>query len=164
MDEKDRLLLTLLEEDSRTPAVELADMVDLTEDEVVQRMYRMEHLGIIRKYTTLIDWEKAGDGEVNAIVELKVAPERNFGYDKIAERIAGFKQVKSLHLISGVYDLEIMVTGKNIHEVTRFVSEQIAPMDHVRETATILIMKTYKENGYLYFERKEGERLPYSSF
>lgn len=162
MDEKDRLLLKCLEDDSRTPVQELATMVDLAVSEVEERILRMEEENVIRKYTTLIDWDRAGDGAVSAIIELKVSPERDFGYDKIAERIARFNQVRALHLISGVYDLQLLVTGRTIHEITSFVAEQIAPMDHIKETATILIMKTYKENGHLFFEREKGERLPLS--
>ncbi|MDT8357528.1 MAG: Lrp/AsnC family transcriptional regulator [Methanomicrobiaceae archaeon] len=162
MDERDKLLCTLLEENSRISTRDLSEMVDLLEDEVEKRIGELEKEGIIRKYITLIDWEKAGDGGVAAIIEVKVSPERDFGYDKIAERLARFKQVRSLHLISGVYDLQMLVTGKTIHEISRFVSEQIAPMDHIRETATTLIMKTYKENGHAFTEREGGERLPLS--
>ncbi|MBN1432267.1 MAG: Lrp/AsnC family transcriptional regulator [Methanomicrobiaceae archaeon] len=162
MDEKDRMLLKLIEEDCRTSYAVLADMLDLDEDGVEKRIRRMEEEGIIRNYSACIDWEKAGDGHVAAILELKVTPERDFGYDKIAERIAHHNQVRSLRLISGAYDFSMLVYGKDIHEVTRFVSEQIAPMEHIKETATILIMKTYKENGYEIFEKKGRERLPYS--
>jgi DNA-binding Lrp family transcriptional regulator len=162
MDEKDRLLLKCLEDDCRTPVHELATMVDLEVSEVEERIRRMKEDNVIRKYTALIDWDRAGDGAVSAIIELKVSPERDFGYDKIAGRIARFNQVRSLHLISGVYDLQLLVTGRTIHEITSFVAEQIAPMDHIKETATILIMKTYKENGHLFFEREKGERLPLS--
>jgi DNA-binding Lrp family transcriptional regulator len=162
MKEQDRLLLMLLEENSRLSTRELAEMVNLEEKDVSERIQRLEADRIIRKYTAVIDWEKAGDGGVSAIIDLKVSPERDFGYDKIAGRIARFKQVRSVRLISGVYDLELLVTGKTIHDVTLFVAEQIAPMDHIRETATILIMKTYKENGNIFFEREEAERLPLS--
>jgi DNA-binding Lrp family transcriptional regulator len=162
MDDKDRLLLTLLEENGRTPIRDMAEMVDLPEEEVSDRIMRMEDSGVIRKYTTLIDWDRAGDGEVVALIELKVSPERDYGYDKVAERIARFKQVRSVRLVSGIYDIELLVVGKNIHDVARFVAEQIAPMDHIRETATVLIMKTYKENGHCLFEREEKERLPLS--
>ncbi|ADN34783.1 transcriptional regulator, AsnC family [Methanolacinia petrolearia DSM 11571] len=162
MDEKDRMLLKLLEEDCRTAGSVLADMLDLDEEGVRKRVQRMEEEGIIRSYSANIDWEKAGDGYVAAILELKVTPERDFGYDKIAERIAHHPQVRSLRLISGAYDFSMLVVGKDIHEVTRFVSEQIAPMEHIKETATILIMKTYKENGFEIFEKKGRERLPYT--
>jgi DNA-binding Lrp family transcriptional regulator len=160
MDEKDRILLLVLEENARTPLEEVAAMAQLKESEVEERIRDLEEKKIIRKYTTVIDWERAGDGEVSAIIDLKVTPERDYGYDRIAERIARFRQVKSLRLMSGVYDLQLHVSAKNMHEVARFVSEQIAPTDHIRETATHIIMKTYKENGNLFYEREEGERLP----
>jgi DNA-binding Lrp family transcriptional regulator len=162
MDEKDREILHLLEENGRLPLGELAASLALPEDEVGGRIREMEESRIIRKYTTVIDWERAGNSRVSAIIDLKIAPERDFGYDKIAERIARFRQVKALYLVSGVYDLQLLATGKDMNEVSRFVSEQIAPMDHIRETATHIIMKIYKENGNPFFEREGGERLPIS--
>jgi len=162
MDDKDRMILTILEGDSSLPRTTLADLVDLEEEDVNRRIAELETAGVIRKYTAMIDWEKAGTGGVSAILELKVSPERDFGYDKIAERIARFSQVRSVRLVSGCYDLELTVTGHNIHDVARFVSEQIAPLEHIRETGTILIMKSYKENGHILFEKKGRERLPFT--
>ena len=132
MDEKDRILLHLLEENCRTPEKELAVLAEMSEEDVKDRIGRLEADGIIRRYGAVVDWERAGDGNVATVLELKVSPERDFGYDRIAERIA------------------------------RFVAEQIAPMDRIRETATHIIMKTYKENGTTFAEREEVERLPYS--
>ncbi|HDR72613.1 MAG TPA: Lrp/AsnC family transcriptional regulator [Methanoculleus sp.] len=163
MDDKDRILLTILEDDSNIPVRNLSEMADLSEEEVATRIRILEEQGVIRKYRAVVDWEQAGEPEVAAIIELKVSPERDFGYDKIAERIARFSQVRSIRLISGVYDLQVMVVGSNIHEITSFVAEQIAPMDHIRETATILIMKTYKENGHTFFERGEATAFPFHS-
>jgi DNA-binding Lrp family transcriptional regulator len=160
MDEKDHEILHLLEENGRLPLRELATSLALPEDEVEERIRAMEESRIIRKFTAVVDWERAGNSRVSAIIDLKIAPERDFGYDKIAERIARFRQVKALYLVSGVYDLQLLVTGKDMNEVSRFVSEQIAPMDHIRETATHIIMKIYKENGNPFFEREGGERLP----
>jgi len=160
MDEKDHEILHLLEENGRLPPQELATSLALPEVEVEERIRAMEESRIIRKFTTVVDWERAGNSRVSAIIDLKIAPERDFGYDKIAERLARFRQVKALYLVSGVYDLQLLVTGKDMNEVSRFVSEQIAPMDHIRETATHIIMKIYKENGNPFFEREGGERLP----
>ena len=162
MDEKDREILHLLEENGRIPPGELAAGLAISEDEAGDRIRALEESRIIRNYTTVIDWERAGNSRVSAIIDLKIAPERDFGYDKIAERIARFRQVKALYLVSGVYDLQLLVTGKDMNEVSRFVSEQIAPMDHIRETATHIIMKIYKENGNPFFEREGGDRLPIS--
>lgn len=162
MDEKDLQLLQLLEENSRIPTADMATMTEISEDDVRARVAALEGARIIRTYAAVVDWERAGNGEVLAIIDLKVAPERDFGYERIAERIARFRQVRSLRLVSGVYDLQLLVTGRTMQEVARFVSEQIAPMDQIRETATHLIMKTYKENGTLFTEREGAERQPFS--
>jgi DNA-binding Lrp family transcriptional regulator len=162
MDEKDLQILQLLEENSRIPTADLATMTELSKKEVTARIAKMEKARVIRSYSTVVDWERVGNGEVLAIIDLKVAPERDFGYERIAERIARFRQVRSLRLVTGVYDLQLLVAGKSMQEVARFVSEQIAPMDQIRETATHLIMKIYKENGILFVEREGAERLPFS--
>jgi DNA-binding Lrp family transcriptional regulator len=162
MQETDLELLRILEDNSRLSATEIATMTNLTPTEVEARVHALEAAGVIRKYTTVINWELAGNGEVSSIIELKVNPERDFGYDRIAERLSRFRQVKTLRLMTGTYDLQLLVTGKNMQEVSRFVSEHVAPMDRIRETATHIIMKSYKENGNVLFEQQEAERLPYS--
>jgi DNA-binding Lrp family transcriptional regulator len=162
MDEKDLELLRILEDNSRLSAEEIGMMTGLTPAEAEGRIHALEASGIIRKYTTVINWEMAGNGEVSSIIELKVSPERDYGYDRIAERLSRFRQVKTLRLMTGTYDLQLLVTGKNMQEVSRFVSEHVAPMDRIRETATHIIMKSYKENGNLLFEQQEAQRLPYS--
>jgi DNA-binding Lrp family transcriptional regulator len=162
MDEKDLELLRILEGNSRLPAEEIATMTGLATSEVEMRDCALEAAQIIKGYSTVINWEKAGNGEVSAIIELKVSPERDYGYDRIAERLSRFRQVKTLRLMTGTYDLQMLVTGKNMQEVSRFVSEHVAPMDRIRETATHIIMKSYKVNGSTLFEQAEPERLPYS--
>nr|WP_319539356.1 Lrp/AsnC family transcriptional regulator [uncultured Methanospirillum sp.] len=162
MDDKDRTLLSLLEENCTTPVHDLAVMLECSDDEILSRKKALEEAGIIRRYSAVINWEAVEEGLVFAIIELKVAPERERGYDQIAERIARFSNVRNLRLRTGSHDLELLVAGKTMQEIARFVSEQIAPMDRIRETATHLIMKTYKENGVLYMEREEGKRLPFS--
>ncbi|WP_319579233.1 Lrp/AsnC family transcriptional regulator [uncultured Methanospirillum sp.] len=162
MDDKDRTLLSLLEENCTTPVHDLAVMLECSDDEIISRKKALEEAGIIRRYSAVINWEAVEEGLVFAIIELKVAPERERGYDQIAERIARFSNVRNLRLRTGSHDLELLVAGKTMQEIARFVSEQIAPMDRIRETATHLIMKTYKENGVLYMEREEGKRLPFS--
>ena len=162
MDDKDLELLRILEENGRLSAQEIASMTALAPAEVEARIHVLEDTQIIRKYTTVVNWEKAGNGEVSAIIELKVSPERDYGYDRIAERLSRFRQVKTLRLMTGTYDLQLLVSGKNMQEVSRFVSEHVAPMDRIRETATHIIMKSYKENGNILFLQQEPERLPYS--
>ncbi len=162
MDEKDLEILRILEENSRLSIDEIATMTCLPGAEAGQRIAALEASQVIKRYSAVINWERVGNGEVSAIIELKVSPERDFGYDRIAERLSRFRQVKSLRLITGTYDLQLIVTGKNMQEVSRFVSEHVAPMDRIRETATHIIMKSYKENGNTFFELPEPERLPYS--
>ncbi|MCX6686145.1 MAG: Lrp/AsnC family transcriptional regulator [Methanoregula sp.] len=162
MDEKDLEILRILEENGRLSPEEIATMTTLSVQDVEGRILALEDARVIRKYTAVINWEKAGNGEVSALIELKVSPERDFGYDRIAERLSRFNQVKTVRLITGTYDLQLLVTGRNMQEVSRFVSEHVAPMDRIRETATHIIMKPYKENGNILFEQQETERLPYS--
>ena len=162
MDEKDLDLLRILEENSRLSAEEIATMTNLSKSEAEKRVSALEAAQVIRGYSTVVNWELAGNGEVSAIIELKVSPERDYGYDRIAERLSRFRQVKSLRLMTGTYDLQLLVTGKNMQDVSRFVSEHVAPMDRIRETATHIIMKSYKENGNTLFEQREPERLPIS--
>lgn len=162
MDDIDRSLLSLLEENCSTPLHELAVMLGCSDEEVEKRKEQLEKDGIIRRYSAVINWEQVDKGAVYAIIELKVAPERDYGYDRIAARISRFSNVRNLRLRTGTHDLQLLVKGKSMQEIARFVSEQIAPMERIRETATHIIMKTYKENGVLYVEREDGQRLPFS--
>ena len=162
MDDIDRTLLSLLEEDCTTPIHDLAVMIGCTEKDIEDRKKILEKNGIIRRYSAVVNWEQVDKGSVYAIIELKVLPEREFGYDRIAERIGRFSQVRNLRLRTGTHDLQLLVKGKSMQEVASFVSEQIAPMDRIRETSTHIIMKTYKENGVMYVEREDGKRLPFT--
>ena len=137
MDEKDLDLLRILEENSRLSAEEIATMTNLSKSEVEKRVSALEAAQVIRGYSTVVNWELAGNGEVSAIIELKVSPERDYGYDRIAERLSRFRQVKSLRLMTGTYDLQLLVTGKNMQDVSRFVSEHVAQMDRIREPRRI---------------------------
>ncbi len=162
MDDIDRSLLSLLEEDCSTPLHDLAVMLGCSDEEVEKRKQQLEKDGIIRRYSAVINWEQVDKGAVYAIIELKVAPERDYGYDRIAARISRFANVRNLRLRTGTHDPQLLVKGKSMQEIARFVSEHIAPMERIRETATHIIMKTYKENGVLYVEREDGQRLPFS--
>jgi len=162
MDDIDRSLLSLLEENCNIPVHEMAVMLECSDEEIIRRRSRLEEEGIIRRYSAVINWEQVDKGAVYAIIELKVSPERDFGYDRIAGRIGRFSNVRDLRLRSGSSDLQLLVTGKSMQEIARFVAEHIAPMECIRETSTHIIMKTYKENGVLYAEREDGKRLPFS--
>jgi len=152
-------ILKILEENARTSDKEIARMVGLEEDEVKGIISELESAGVIRKYKAVINPEKAGIDAVQALIELKVSPERNVGYDSVADRISRFTEVKSVRLLSGEYDLLIVVEGNTMKEVAYFVAEKIAPLEQVRNTVTHFLLKTYKENGEIYEEEEKGERL-----
>jgi len=152
-------ILKILEENARISDKEIAKMVGMEEEEVEQTISELENSGIIRKSKALINHDKAGIETVQAVIDVKVSPERNTGYDSIAERISRFPEVKSVRLISGEYDLSVLIQGKTMHEVAYFVAEKIAPLEGVRNTVTHFLLKTYKENGEMYEEEEKGERL-----
>jgi DNA-binding Lrp family transcriptional regulator len=159
---KEDEVLRLLEENARLSDAEIAMMLGLSEGEVKGIIADLERRGVIRKYKAVINYEKAGIELVQAVIDLKVSPERNTGYDSLAERISRFPEVKSLRLVSGEYDLSVLVTGRTMQEVAHFVAEKIAPLEQVRNTVTHFLLKTYKENGEIYAEKEKVKRLPVS--
>jgi DNA-binding Lrp family transcriptional regulator len=156
---KEDEVLRLLEENARLSDAEIAMMLGLLEDEVKGIIADLERRGVIRKYKAVINYEKAGIELVQAVIDVKVSPERNTGYDSLAERISRFPEVKSLRLVSGEYDLSVLVTGRTMQEVAHFVAEKIAPLEQVRNTVTHFLLKTYKENGEIYAEKEQVKRL-----
>lgn len=152
-------ILAILERNARTGDKEIAKMVRLKEAEVKQIISDLESAGVIRTYKAVINREKAGIDTVQALIDVKVSPERNTGYDSVAERISRFPDVKSVRLVSGEYDLQVLVEGNTMKEVADFVAGKIAPLEQVRNTVTHFLMKTYKENGEIYEEEGKGERL-----
>ena len=159
IEDKHSEILKILEENARLSDKEIATLAGLNESEVKSIIEELETKGIIRKYKAIIDYEKAGIEAVQALIDIKVIPERSTGYDNIAERISKFPEVKSVRLVSGEYDLSVLVAGKTMREVAYFVAEKIAPLEQVRNTVTHFLLKTYKENGEMYGEEEEGRRL-----
>ncbi len=157
-----REILEILESNPRIGPKEIATMVGITEKEAASKIKELEKKGIIRKYKTVIDWEKAGEEYVYAIIELKVALRERTGYDSIAERIAKFPEVRSVRLISGDHDLSLTVRGKSMKEVAFFVAEKIATLQQVQGTVTHFVLRTYKEDGDVLFEKERSERLAVS--
>ncbi len=155
-------ILEILESNPRIGPKEIATMVGITEKEAASKIEEMEKKGIIRKYKTVIDWEKAGEEYVYAIIELKVALRERTGYDSIAERIAKFPEVRSVRLISGDHDLSLTVRGKSMKDVAFFVAEKIATLEQVQGTVTHFVLRTYKEDGDVLFEKERSERLAIS--
>jgi len=163
MEEKDGVkeeeILRILEENARLSDAEIAIMMGIKEDEVKAIIAELESKRIIRRYKAVINYEKAGIETVQALIDVKVSPERDTGYDSVAERISRFPEVQSVRLVSGEYDLSVLVSGKTMHEVAYFVAEKIAPLEQGRNTLTHFLLKTYKENGEIYGEEEQGKRL-----
>ena len=155
-------ILEILENNPRIAPREIATMTGITEAQVASKIKEMEKKGIIRKYKTVIDWEKAGEEYVYAIIEIRVALRSRTGYDAIAERIAKFPEVRSVTLISGDHDLSLTVRGRSMKDVAFFVAEKIATLEQVQGTVTHFVLRTYKEDGDVLFEKERSERLAVS--
>ena len=159
MNEREKEILRILEGNARQSDAEIARMTGMTAPEVKEIIANLERRGIIRRYKAVINYEKAGIELVQALIDVNVTPERDTGYDAIAKRISRFPEVKSVRLVSGEYDLLVLVTGKTMQEVAYFVAEKIAPLEQVRNTLTHFLLKTYKENGEIYGDEEQGKRL-----
>ncbi len=155
-------LLEILENDPKLAIDEIAALTGRSEVEIADCISELESSGTIRKYKTIIDWDRVNNGFVYAIIEIKIALEREAGYNMIADRISRFPEVRSVRLISGDHDLSLTVRGRSMKEVAFFVAEKIATLPQVRSTATHLVLKTYKEDGVALHEPEHAERLPIS--
>jgi len=158
----EKQILAILSKDARTSPEKIAVMLDKTEQEVIEAIDKLEQRGVIRGYRTIIDWEKAGREQVNALIDVRVSPSRGVGFDDVARRIYKFGEVKSVYLVSGEYDLRVVVEGKTMHEVAFFVAEKLATLEGVLSTRTSFLLKTYKEDGVVYGEKEVDDRLPVS--
>ncbi len=152
-------ILTAIDKNSKISVADLAIMLGSTEEEVTNAIRQMEEETIICGYPTLINWDKVECERVTALIELKVTPQRGLGFDKIAERIYQFDEVQSLYLMSGGFDLTVILEGKTMREVANFVSEKLAPMDAILSTATHFVLKKYKEHGLPLIQTKQDERM-----
>lgn len=153
-------ILKLLEHDAKIKPERIATLLGLSEEEVKKQIAELEESKAIVQYKTIIDWEKAGEDVVYAFIEVKVTPEREVGFDAVARRIYRFPEVHSLYLISGDYDLSVIVEGKTMKEVAYFVAEKLATLEHVQSTATHFVLKKYKVDGEILGEAEKVERLP----
>lgn len=142
-------ILEILEKDARTTPEEIAKMLKLKPQVVRSEIKKMEKDKTILKYKAIINKEliRAEDSGVRALIEVKITPQKNLGFEHIAERIYQFPEVTSCYLMSGTYDLLVVVEGKNLHTVSNFVAEKLSPMENVRGTVTHFILKKYKEDG-----------------
>lgn len=140
-------ILTILEQDARLTPQQIADMVQINRSELEAMLRDMEKDGTILGYKTLIDWDKTDREQVTALIEVKITPQKGMGFDEIARQIYSHHQVESVYLMSGGFDLTVIISGRTMRDVARFVSEQLAPMENVLSTGTHFILKKYKEQG-----------------
>lgn len=151
-------ILEILEKNSRYSVEQIAVMLGKSEDEVRAVIEKMEEDNIIVGYNTLINWEKTGKDTVNALIEVKVTPQRGEGFDKVAERIYRYPQVKACYLMSGGFDLTVIIEGKSMKEVALFVAEKLAPLESVLSTSTHFVLKKYKDKGMVFEEKEKDDR------
>ena len=152
-------ILRLLEKNSRIDIKEIAIVVGKTETEVANEIAQMEKEGIIRGYYTLINWDNTNDERVSALIEVKVTPQRGIGFDKIAERISKFDEVKSVYLMSGGFDFTVILEEKTMKEIAQFVTSKLSTLDEVLNTATHFVLKKYKDYGVTMMEEHKDERM-----
>ena len=152
-------ILTFIEKNSRVDLKELAIILGTDEATVANEMAEMEKERIICGYHTLIDWDKTSMEKVTALIEVRVTPQRGEGFDKIAERIYNYPEVHAVYLISGAYDLMVILEGKTLKGVSMFVTDKLSTIDQVEGTATHFILKKYKDHGTVLGQAKTDERM-----
>ena len=150
-------ILRLLEKNARLSTSDIAKMLGQSEEEVIRVIGELEADKIICGYNAIINWDKVNDEKVDALIELKVTPQRGTGFDKIANRIAKFDEVDSVYLLSGGYDFMVEIKGRSMKEVSQFVFDKLATLDTVQSTATHFVLKKFKDHG-ISFEDKSKEK------
>ena len=152
-------ILTFSENSSLFDPTELAVLLRSAQVKVMTAIANMEEEKVICGYHTLIDWEKVSDEKVTALIEVRVTPMRGQGFDSIAERIYNYPEVRSVYLISGAYDLMVILEGKTLKQVSGFVSDKLSTLDSVLSTATHFILKKYKDHGTIFTKKSKDERM-----
>lgn len=157
-------ILEILEKDARVTPEEIARMTKKKVSDVKKKIKQYESEGVILKYKAVINREivKVRSEEVRALIEVNLVPQKDLGFDKIAERIYSFPEVSSCFLVSGTYDLLLIVKGKDILTVSRFVSQKLSPMENVRGVVTHFMLKKYKEDGVMLKQKEEDRRIAIS--
>lgn len=159
MDRLDKEIIAMLKEDARISAKQIAAALSLSEQEARARVRSLEERNVIVKYTAITNCDEADEDEVEALIEVKVTPQRGHGFDAIAEEVSSHAEVLNLYLMSGAYDLAVIVRGKSLKDISRFVSEKISTYDNVISTATHFILKKYKVEGATTAEPECGRRI-----
>ena len=157
--QEERKVLELLEKDARLTAKELAVMLSKEEGDIRSMIAKMEKDGVLLGYRTIIDWDKTDKEYVSALIELKITPQRDRGFDRVAEKIYNYPEVESLHLMSSAnYDLAVFIEGKTLKEVAYFVANKLSTIDEVVATATHFVLRKYQDKGIVYGPAKTDER------
>lgn len=151
-------ILKLLAKDARMSVEDIALATDLSAEEVKAEIFNMEESGLIRGYKTVIDWESIDSASVSAIIELKVTPKAGYGFEEIAERITKYPEVESCYLMSGVYDLNVVVRGKSFQDVAQFVAKELSTIESVTSTATHFVLRRYKDFNVELADNEPDER------
>lgn len=152
-------ILHLLEKNSRIDLHEAAIMLGITDLELANEIAAMEKEKIICGYHTLINWENTSNERVQALIEVRVTPQRGIGFDKIAERIYKFDEVDAVYLMSGAFDFTVIIDGKTMKDVAMFVSNKLSTMEQILSTATHFVLKKYKDHGTVLVDSKKDERM-----
>ncbi|MCX5703701.1 MAG: Lrp/AsnC family transcriptional regulator [Candidatus Omnitrophica bacterium] len=157
-------ILEILEKDARVTAEEIAKMLKKKPEGVKQAITKFEKEGVILKYKAVInkDLIRDADSSVRALIEVNIMPQKDVGFDKIAERVYSFPEVSSCYLVSGTYDLLLIVQGCDLQTVARFIAEKLSPMENVRGTVTHFLLKKYKEDGVILKHKEENKRIAIS--
>ena len=159
MNELEMRILEVLTDDARTPVKQIAVMLGRGEEEVAAVIRGLEERRVILKYPALINWDKVESGEVEALIEVRVTPQRDHGFDAIAEQIYRFEEVRNVYLMSGGYDLLVMLKASNLKRLALFVAEKLSTIEGVLSTATHFVLKRYKNEGVITDEKRTDRRL-----
>ena len=151
-------ILKLLENDARLTPEQLSVMLDKDISEVKAELRELEANGTILGYKAIVDWEKTEQESVTAMIDVKLTPQRDRGFDRVAEKIYNYPEVKSVYLMSGAYDLSVLIEGRTMTEVALFVSQKLSTIDAVNSTATHFVLHKYKDKGVLYSQNEIDER------
>jgi len=151
-------ILSVIEKNSRIDIEELAILLGEDETAIANEIADMEKEGVICGYHTLINWDKTNNEKVNALIEVRVTPQKGMGFDNIAERIYQFSEVNAVYLMSGSFDFTVFIEGRTMRDVAQFVSDKLAPMDSILSTATHFVLKKYKDHGTILSAKKKDER------
>lgn len=160
LNEQELEVLQIIEKNSRVEIEDLAKMVNFSKEEIETTLKKLEEMRIIVRYSTIINWAKVDEHTgVHAMIEVKVTPKRDVGFEEVAKRIYRFKEVESVYLMSGSYDLSVFVEGSSMNEIAKFVYEKLSTIESVVSTATHFILKKYKHDGTIFEESDNDRRI-----